>query len=103
MASSFPGSFPLGKRAWERGWWHGWRSALVLASHHCGPGSIPALDICELSLFDVLFSATRVFLRVLWFSSLRKNQHGELSVLCVTKVKIRPHKLLALKHYHVHK
>ena len=50
----------------------GWRScesAVVraLASHQCGPGSIPRSGvICGLSLL-VLYSATRGFLRVLWF------------------------------------
>ena len=33
-----------------------------LASHHCGPGSIPGLDvICRLSLLLVLVLAPRVF------------------------------------------
>jgi hypothetical protein len=54
----------------------GWRSALVLASHRCGPGSIPARDICELSLCCSLpchegFSPGSPVFR------LRKNQHGD--------------------------
>ena len=45
----------------------------ALASHQCGPGSIPELGvICGLSLL-VLVLAPRVFLRVLRFSSLLKN------------------------------
>ena len=40
----------------------------------CGPGSIPGLGvICGLSLLLVLVLASRVFLRVLRFSSLLKN------------------------------
>ena len=39
----------------------------ALASHQCGPGSIPRSGvICGLSLL-VLYSASRGFLRVLWF------------------------------------
>ena len=46
----------------------------VLASHQCGPGSIPGPGvICGLSLLLVLVLAPRVF-RVLRFSSLHKNQ-----------------------------
>ena len=45
----------------------------ALASHQCGPGSIPGADaICGLSLLLVLVPAPRVFLRVLRFSSLYK-------------------------------
>ena len=48
----------------------------ALVSHQCGPGLIPGPDaISGLSLLLVLFSASRVFLRVLRFSSLSKNQH----------------------------
>ena len=48
----------------------------VLASHRCGPGSIPGPGVtCGLSLLLVLIPAPRVFLRVLRFSSLHKNQH----------------------------
>ena len=55
-------------------------SAVVraLASHHCGPGSIPGPGFtCGLSLLLVLVPAPRVFLRVLRFSSLHKNQHSK--------------------------
>ena len=39
----------------------GWRSGRALASHQCGPGSIPGLGIiCGLSLL-VLYSAPRGF------------------------------------------
>ena len=52
----------------------------ALASHQCPPGSIPGLDvICGLSLLLVLVLAPRVFLRVLRFSSLHKNQHFQIS------------------------
>ena len=48
----------------------------ALASHRCGPGSIPGPGVtCELSVLLVLVPAPRVFLRVLRFSSLHKNQH----------------------------
>ena len=48
----------------------------ALASHRCGPGSIPGPGVtCGLSLLLVLVPAPRVFLRVLRFSSLHKNQH----------------------------
>ena len=48
----------------------------VLASHQCIPDSIPRPGaICGLSLLLVLALAPRVFLRVLWFSSLVKNRH----------------------------
>ena len=53
----------------------------VLASHQCGPGSIPGLAvICGLSLLLVFFPAPRVFLRVLRFSSLHKNQHFQIPI-----------------------
>ena len=53
----------------------------ALASHQCGPGSIPSLSvICGLSLLLVLVPALRVFLRVLWFSSLHKNQHFQIPI-----------------------
>ena len=52
----------------------GWHSGERLASHQCGPGSIPRLGvICGLSLLLVLVLAPRIFLRVLRFSSLLKN------------------------------
>ena len=48
----------------------------ALASHQRGPGSILRPGItCGLSLLLVLVPAPRVFLRVLRFSSLHKNQH----------------------------
>ena len=51
------------------------------ASHQCGPGSIPGLGvICGLSLLLVLVPALRVFLRILRFSSLLKNQHFQIPV-----------------------
>ena len=53
----------------------------ALASHQCGPGSIPRLDvICGLSLLLVLVLASRVFLRVLRFFSLHKNQHFQIPI-----------------------
>ena len=51
----------------------------ALASHQCGPGSILGLGvICGLNLLLVLVPAPRVFLRVLQFSSLHKNQHFQI-------------------------
>ena len=50
----------------------------TLASHSCarGPGSIPAPSVtCGLSLLLVLVLGPWVFLQVLRFSSLHKNQH----------------------------
>ena len=53
----------------------------ALASHQCGPGSIPGLGvICGLSLLLVLVPAPRVSLRVLQFSSLHKNQHFQIPI-----------------------
>ena len=53
----------------------------ALASHQCGPGSIPELGaICGLSLLLVLVLAPRVFLRVLRFSPLLKNQHFQIPI-----------------------
>jgi hypothetical protein len=51
---------------------HGWRVLLAL----------PLTAVCELSLWLVLSYASRVFLRVLQFFSLHKNQLVS-SVLCV--------------------
>ena len=50
----------------------------AFASHQCGPGSIlgPGV-ICWSSLLLVLVLAPRVFLRVLQFSFLHKNQHSQ--------------------------
>ena len=45
----------------------------AIASHQCGPGSIPGLGVrCGLSLLLVPVPAPRVFPRVLRFSSLHK-------------------------------
>ena len=53
----------------------------ALASHQCGPGSIPGPGvICGLSLLLVLVPVPRVFLRVLRFSSLHKNQHFQIPI-----------------------
>ena len=52
----------------------GWGSGRVLDSHQFGPGSVPAR--CHMWVEFVVNSrlALRVFLQVLWFSSLHKNQ-----------------------------
>ena len=48
------------------------------AFYHCGPGSNPGpVVISGLSLMLVLVPAPRDFLRVLRFSSFRKNQHSK--------------------------
>lgn len=48
----------------------------VLATHFCALGSIPEPGVtCELSMSLVLVLASRVFLQVLRFYSLLKNQH----------------------------
>ena len=53
----------------------------ALASYQCGPGSIPGPGvICGLSLLLVLVPVLRVFLRVLRFSSLHKNQHFQIPI-----------------------
>ena len=53
----------------------------ALAFHQCGPGSIPGPGvICGLSLLLVLVLAPRVFLRVLKFSTLHKNQHFPIPI-----------------------
>ena len=50
----------------------------VLASHQCGPGSIPGPGVlCGLSLLLVLYSAPRGFAR---FSPLLKNQHFQIPI-----------------------
>ena len=50
----------------------------ALASHRCDPGLIPGPGVtCGLSLLLVLVPAPRVFLQVLRFSSLHKNQHSK--------------------------
>jgi len=50
----------------------------AFASHQCGPGLIPGPSIICLLL--VLVLALRVFLRVLQFSSLHKNQHFSIPI-----------------------
>ena len=51
----------------------------ALASHQCGPGSIPGPGaIYGLSLLLVLSLLREVFLRVLRFSPLLKNQHCQI-------------------------
>ena len=53
----------------------------ALASHQCGPGSNPGVEaICGLSLVLVLSLAPTVFLRVLRFSPLLKNQHFQIPI-----------------------
>ena len=55
----------------------------ALASHQCGPGSNPGVDaICGLSLICCWFSPLlrEVFLRVLRFSPLLKNQHFQIPI-----------------------
>ena len=48
----------------------------ALTFHHCGLGSILGPGVkCGLSFFLVLVLAPRVFLWVLWFFFLHKNQH----------------------------
>ena len=60
-------------------WVQGWHSGVrALASHHCGPGSIPRLGvICGLSLL-VLFSAPRGFSPGTPVFPSLKNQHFDL-------------------------
>ena len=54
---------------------------LKQASHQCGPGSISGLGVkCGLSLFLVLVLAQEVFLRVLRFSPILKNQHFQIPI-----------------------
>ena len=59
----------------------GWQSG---ESTHLPPmwlGLIPGLSvICGLSLWLVLVPAPRVFLHVLWFSSLHKSQHFQIPI-----------------------
>ena len=63
----------LGEQGWQSG-----------ESTHLPPmwlGLIPGLSvICGLSLWLVLVPAPRVFLHVLWFSSLHKNQHFQIPI-----------------------
>ena len=64
------------------GWgWQGWRSGESTRLPPMWPGSIPGTGvICGLSLLLVLALAPRVFLRVLRFSSLHKNQHFQIPI-----------------------
>ena len=63
-----------------------WRSRVgavvrALLSQQCGPGSIPDPGIiCGLSLLLVLSLLREVFLRVLQFSPLLKNQHCQIPI-----------------------
>ena len=53
----------------------------AFASHQCGPGSKPSVNpIRELSLLLVLCLLREVFLQVLWFSPLLKNQHFQIPI-----------------------
>ena len=53
----------------------------ALTSHQCGPGLIPGINTLRgLSLLLVLVPAPRVFLRVLRFFSLHKNQHFQIPI-----------------------
>jgi hypothetical protein len=68
----------------------GGATVIVLAIHHYDLGLILRLGVihmhvCELSLLLLLSLASRVFLRVLWFSSLHKNQLVSW-VLCVENI-----------------
>ena len=50
---------------------------IMLASHQCRPGSIPGPGVISgLSFLLVLVLAPKVFLQILRFSSLHKNQHS---------------------------
>ena len=52
-----------------------------LPSHQCDPGSIPGPSIIYgWSLLLVLVLTPRVFLRVLQFSSVYKNQHFQIPI-----------------------
>ena len=58
----------------------------ALASHQCGPGSIPGPGvICALSLLLVLVFAPRGFSPVLRFSPLLKNQHFQIPIRSETR------------------
>ena len=57
----------------------------TLASHHCGPGSIPGVDAKSgLSFLLVLVPVSRVFLQVLQFSFLPKTNNPKLQFDLVT-------------------
>ena len=74
----------------------------ALASHSCGPNSIPEPGVtCELSSVLVLIPVLRVFLRVLRFSSLHKNEYSKFQFDQETRaigfaVKCHPHLLITL-------
>ena len=61
-----------------------WTNATVvraLASHQCGPGSNPGVDaLCGLSCCWFSPLLREVFLRVLQFSPLLKNQHLQIPI-----------------------
>ena len=80
-SSGVPSHLEILKYAFHRLAKQGSRDGAVvraLASHRCGPGSIPGPGVtCGLSLLLVLVLAPRVFLRVLRFSSLHKNQRAK--------------------------
>ena len=72
----------------------------ALASHHCGRGSIAGPGVtCGLSLLLVLVLAPRVFLRVLRFSSLHKNQHAKFQFDLETDVEPPRGRATAKSHY----
>ena len=61
----------------------------ALASHQCGPGSVPSPGVIRgLSLLLVLVLAPWVFLWVLRFSSLHKNQHFQIPIPPACKVRL---------------
>ena len=62
-----------------------------VASHCCGPGSIPGLGVrCGLSLLFAMVLASQVFLRILQFSSLHKNKHSKFPFYLQTMNKGKP-------------
>ena len=62
-----------------------------VASHCCGPGSIPGLGVrCGLSLLFAMVLAPQVFLRILQFSSLHKNKHSKFPFYLQTMNKGKP-------------
>ena len=63
----------------------------ALASHQCGPGSIPNVDsICGLSLLLVLSLATRGFSLGTSVSPLLKHQHFQIPILTKNQVDGEP-------------
>ena len=63
----------------------------ALASHQCGPGSIPNVDsICGLSLLLVLSLAPRGFSLGTSVSPLLKNQHFQIPILTKNQVDGEP-------------